>query len=125
MKLYIGGYSQGKLKYATTKNNIKNADVVIAEMADINELINAACIYRLNDWIKRVMDESKIDELTVRLISENPDVIVICDEVGYGVVPIDKNERQYRELVGRCLIKLAEESKEVERIVCGIGTKLK
>ncbi|MEA4972815.1 MAG: bifunctional adenosylcobinamide kinase/adenosylcobinamide-phosphate guanylyltransferase [Candidatus Metalachnospira sp.] len=125
MKLYIGGFAQGKLNYATAKNNINKVDIVDAEYSDFNELINARCIYRLHEWIKNVLDESMVNELADRLISENPNAVIICDEVGYGVVPIDKNERVYRELVGRCLIKLANSSDEVERVVCGIGIKIK
>lgn len=125
MKIYIGGYSQGKLKYAINKNKINKCDVINAGEADIDGLINARCIYLLNDWIKKVLDERQINEFTEKLISENPQVIVVCDEVGYGVVPIEKGERIYRELVGRCLIKLAEASDEVERVVCGIGMRIK
>lgn len=125
MKLYIGGCAQGKLNYVTAKNNIDKCDIVNAEYSDFSELINARCIYRLHGWIKKVLDESMVNELTDRLISKNPNAIIICDEVGYGVVPIEKKERVYRELVGRCLINLADASDEVERVVCGIGIKIK
>ena len=125
MKLYIGGCAQGKLNYVIAKNNIDKGNIVNAERCDFNELIKARCIYRLNEWIKKVLDERMVTELADRLISENQNVIVICDEVGYGVVPIEKKERVYRELVGRCLIKLADASDEVERVVCGIGIKIK
>lgn len=125
MKLYIGGFSQGKLNYALTKNCIEKCNVVNAESAEANELIQAKCIYRLNEWIRKNPDENKVNELAERLISENPNAVIICDEVGYGVVPIEKAGRIYRELVGRCLIKLAGFSEEVERVVCGIGVRIK
>ena len=34
-------------------------------------------------------------------------------------------EREYRERVGRLLIRLAEEAETVERIICGMGQKIK
>ena len=59
------------------------------------------------------------------LIRVNPDVILVSDEVGYGVVPIDAFDRAYRETVGRICTKLAGYSHRVTRVVCGIGTVIK
>lgn len=59
------------------------------------------------------------------LIRDNPDVILICDEVGGGIVPVDKEERDYRECVGRVLCELAKEAESVERVYCGIGQTIK
>ena len=56
---------------------------------------------------------------------EHPDCIFICDEIGNGIVPMDKQEREYRERVSRLLIRLAEEAETVERIICGMGQKIK
>lgn len=53
------------------------------------------------------------------------DCIIICDEVGNGIVPASPAEREYRERVGRILITLAQKAEEVERVICGIGQKLK
>ena len=33
----------------------------------------------------------------------NPDVILVCQEVGYGVVPMDAFDRKYREAGGKSL----------------------
>ena len=55
----------------------------------------------------------------------NPDRILITDEIGYGIVPIDPFERGYREETGRICCLLAERSEEVWRVCCGIGTQLK
>ena len=59
------------------------------------------------------------------LMQDNPDVILICDEVGGGIVPVDKEERAYRECVGRVLCELAKEAESVERVYCGIGQTIK
>lgn len=59
------------------------------------------------------------------LIKNNPDIIFICDEVGNGIVPIEKSERDYRECVGRVLCVLAKEADRVERVHCGIGQVIK
>ncbi len=55
----------------------------------------------------------------------NPDRILVTDEIGYGIVPIDPFEREYREETGRICCLLAEKSEEVWRVCCGLGTRLK
>ena len=51
--------------------------------------------------------------------------VICCCEVGQGVVPLDGNERAWRELVGRTCSRLATEASCVIRMVCGIHTVLK
>ncbi|MGX8697866.1 MAG: bifunctional adenosylcobinamide kinase/adenosylcobinamide-phosphate guanylyltransferase [Prevotella sp.] len=51
--------------------------------------------------------------------------VVICCEVGLGVVPIDADERAWRELVGRTCAQLAAEAEQVVRMVCGIPIRLR
>ncbi len=71
-------------------------------------------------------DPEKIANVLAKdLIAENPSVVIICNEVGCGIVPVDRTDRLYRETVGRCLCRLAEYSQVVERIVCGLGMRLK
>lgn len=53
------------------------------------------------------------------------DIVVVSQEVGYGVVPMDAFDRKYREAVGRVCTGLASKSKKVTRVVCGIGTVIK
>ena len=60
-----------------------------------------------------------------RLIDECPKLIVISDEVGCGVVPIDREEREWREAVGRVCCLLAQRSERVDRVYAGILTCLK
>lgn len=55
----------------------------------------------------------------------HPDAIVVANEVGAGVVPIVKEDRLFREAVGRALCIVAQESESVTRCVCGIGVRIK
>ena len=52
-------------------------------------------------------------------------VCFICDEIGNGIVPIEKVERDYREVTGRILTELAEQAETVVRILCGLGQCIK
>lgn len=50
--------------------------------------------------------------------------VVVCCEVGMGVVPMDAHERAWRELVGRTCTQLAVQASRVVRLVCGIPVEL-
>ncbi|MCC8106707.1 MAG: bifunctional adenosylcobinamide kinase/adenosylcobinamide-phosphate guanylyltransferase, partial [Clostridiales bacterium] len=56
---------------------------------------------------------------------KNPDLIIVSTELGYGIVPMEPNDRLWRETVGRVCTSLASKSDEVVRVVCGLGTWLK
>ena len=58
-------------------------------------------------------------------VEKHPGVILVCDEIGNGIVPIDAFERTYREQTGKILIRLAQEADEVVRVLCGIGQRIK
>lgn len=51
--------------------------------------------------------------------------MVICTEVGAGVVPIDKGDRVFRENAGRLGVQLANHAQKVVRMVCGIPVVIK
>ncbi len=51
--------------------------------------------------------------------------VVICDEVGSGIVPVAREERDARDACGRLCIALAEKAERVVRMICGIPTILK
>ena len=51
--------------------------------------------------------------------------IVTCSEVGAGIVPLDAQERAWREAVGRMSCELANQAEVVVRMVCGIPVVLK
>ena len=51
--------------------------------------------------------------------------IVTCSEVGAGIVPLDAQERAWREAVGRMSCELASQAGTVVRMVCGIPVVLK
>ena len=81
--------------------------------------------------------ESEISQNVWELIRENPAghdellaslrdfPVVICDEVGSGIVPMERGEREARDACGRLCIALANEAESVIRMVCGIATRLK
>ena len=65
---------------------------------------------------------SATPELLERLAAKE---IVTCSEVGAGIVPLDAQERAWREAVGRMSCELANQAEVVVRMVCGIPVVLK
>ena len=70
-------------------------------------------------------EREPIDDLAEELIRKNPELILITDEIGYGIVPVDRMEREYREQTGRVCTRLAAYSEKVYRVMCGIGQVIK
>ena len=64
-------------------------------------------------------------EEILTFIAQNRDCMIISDEIGNGIVPIDAFERAYRETTGRILIELADRADEVVRVICGIQQRIK
>ena len=60
-----------------------------------------------------------------KLVNERDDIIIITDQVGCGIVPLDRREREWREMHGRIMCRLASNAKHVERIICGMGQVIK
>ena len=134
MKLIIGGYSQGKLNYVLRKigeNEYQICDGTLSddiksdtEEADSTNTI--IIINHLHTFIKTSMQRGENPkESILNFITKYPDCILISDEIGNGIVPMDAFEREYREQTGRILIELAKEAEEVIRVICGIGQRIK
>lgn len=62
---------------------------------------------------------------TEDLLRVNPGMVILTDEIGSGIIPMDGFEREYREVHGRICCRLAQEADAVIRVVCGIGTWIK
>jgi adenosyl cobinamide kinase/adenosyl cobinamide phosphate guanylyltransferase len=127
MRLIIGGYAQCKLTYVINKYNIEKDKIWDSELPkDTEELNGTIVINNLNHWIKlQIKNNSNPEDKITNFINNYPDCIIISDEIGNGIVPIDKFEREYRERTGRMQIELARKATEVERVICGIGQKIK
>ena len=129
MKLIIGGYAQGKLNYAVTKYNVAEDHVfecVLPSIEEAEKLEGTIIVSSLHKWIrKRIKEGGRPEEEISSFVKKHADSVIICDEIGNGIVPMDPFERVYRERTGRIQVKLAADAEEVERVVCGIAQKIK
>ena len=122
MRLIIGGSHQGKTLYTLKKHGISSENTADSFHSAENKAV--FCDFQQAVQIALSSGEDP-EQLTEALLRVNPEVIIICDEVGCGVVPVDKKERIWRETGGRLCCRLAERAESVERIFCGIPMKLK
>lgn len=104
MILIVGGFAQGKREYAASRWPEKPV------VADLQELLR---------------EETDGTAFAQRLLAEHPDAVLICNEIGCGVVPLTPAERRWREETGRCVTALAAAAEEVHRVCCGLGLRLK
>lgn len=129
MIFVIGGEYQGKLNYVLNLTKLKREDMVDGVCGSEKELEEKQIIYNFHLLIKRLLKKDEniefVEGKIKDIIQKNPEVIIISNEIGYGVVPIDKFDRKYRELAGRISCELAKEAKEVHRVICGIGSIIK
>lgn len=124
MKMIVGGAYQGQLEWA--KEQYPNVKWMDGETCSLEEIYICEGIYNFHTLIKRMLKEQQAVETFAReLIKENPNLIIVSDEIGYGLVPVDKFDRMYREQVGRVCTDLAAFSDTVVRVVMGRGVKIK
>ena len=122
--MIIGGAYQGKAAYA--KAQFPDVDWKFGGEITEEELLKAEGILGVQEYIRKALKAGEdLTGLAEKLAQQDTDVILVSEEVGYGIVPADAFERQYREAVGRVCTALAAKSRRVTRVVCGIGTVLK
>ncbi len=126
MIMIMGGAFQGKTEYAKSDILISDNDILYGEKCSINEVFSARCIKNYHLLVKRMITEN-IDpiQFTEKLCKKNKDTVIIMDEIGCGIIPLEKSERIWRETVGRCGCIIAKNSHKVVRINCGIASVIK
>ena len=124
MKLVIGGAFQGKKDFAQNAYHVTSwAD---GRNCDWEEVCCAGGILHFHEYIRRMLSDGRDPaQLIQRLAKENPDVVIVTNELGYGVVPVDAFDRKHRETTGRVCTQAACQADTVIRVVCGIGQVIK
>ena len=138
MDLIIGGYAQNKTEYAKKEYS----DAILYENLDINRIIinlkeeNSArniIINNLQLVIKELLSAGmkseevwqEIKNRILKLEGHGANLILISDEIGGGIVPMDAFDREWREVTWLILCRLAEQAQKVVRIVMGLPQIIK
>ena len=116
MELVIGGAFQGKLTYALEKYSLTAADV--CDLAHGDPLPGYRCYRHLEALSRRNVDITPFLPLL-------QDAVIIARQVNGGIVPMDGQERAWRERHGVLVQRLAREAEHVTRVLCGLTEVLK
>lgn len=126
MRLVIGGACQGKLKLVQRRYGFSETATAEGGRDGLEQLYVSPVIHNFQLCVRKWMKEGEQPfVLLEQLLRSNPEVVIICDEVGSGLVPVDRFERDYRETVGRICCELVDRAETVERVFCGIPVLLK
>lgn len=122
--IIIGGAFQGKTRYA--KQNNPEVELMGGADCPLDEIESCMAINEFHSFTRRWLLEGRTKEALLTILGKNENLqLLISDEIGYGLVPIDDFEREYREFHGRVMTELAEKADCVERVVCGIPQRIK
>jgi adenosylcobinamide kinase/adenosylcobinamide-phosphate guanylyltransferase len=105
MILIIGGKYQGKYEFAKS--------------------LSLPIINNLENIIKELMNKDIDIQSEIFSLVENKNMAVICNEIGCGIVPLNKEDRDFREITGRILCELAKRADTVYKVEASIATKIK
>ena len=116
MILVTGGVASGKRTYVSSLGYSPDdfAQAVLDERP---------VVYDAQELVRNVDEQdASFGEIADHLTSKS---VVICTEVGAGIVPLDKGQRLFRERAGRLTAMLAARADAVVRMVCGIPSIVK
>ena len=122
--IIMGGAFQGKTQYAT--KIYPGLGLTDGFNCPLDEIGNCVAVNKFHSFTRRWLLEGRTKEALLTMLENNRNLqLLISDEIGYGLVPIDDFEREYREFHGRVMTELAERADRVERVVCGIPQRIK
>lgn len=134
MKFIIGGAHQGKTAYIREQYGIADSKIwKLCEIQDMEQVLailcdatsDIACVTGFHLLVKYGVEHNlPMEDVVEQMLLAHPDLIIAMNEVGCGIIPLEREDRLYREQVGRVGCMLAERADQVVRVVCGIGIEL-
>lgn len=134
--LVLGGAFQGKGDFVQQEYHIKKQDM-ITSLESLKSCIlseenrNPMVINGFHAIIGEVVKKQEDMNFFTQWISQEQGSfqkgswIIISDEIGCGIVPVEMEERQIREETGRMLCRISSQADKVFRVMCGIPTQIK
>ena len=103
MKLIIGGRAQGKLNYVLQHMTDENYQIYDGVFPDEGELFNLTkknewlIVNHFHKWVNKELKENRNPEEELEaFLKKGVRCVIISDEIGNGIVPVDAFERDYR-----------------------------
>ena len=89
MTLITGGAYSGKTEFAIKKFNIKSTDIIDGAECSLEQVFACRAIRNFQLLVKRFGTNDGA-ALTRTIHLENPDLIIITNEIGSGIIPMEK-----------------------------------
>lgn len=124
MDFIFGGAYQGKTAFAREKYGLTPEKIFTCQDGQID--FSCPCIRHLEYFCLHCVKEHRD---AVAVLEENrdkwKDTVFLCADLSCGVVPMDAQDRAWRQEVGRVMQYLSRHADSVTRIFCGLEQKLK
>ena len=125
MYFIFGGISQGKLHYA---KKLYGEELTVCDLkcCKIEDSFSADIMINIQDTVKSMLlaGENPSDYFKAH-IDQFSNKILIGNEIGCGIVPVDALEREWRDETGWVYQFLVSKATRVDRVWAGIGQTLK
>lgn len=126
MIFVTGGNSQGKLEFVKTIYAVRESDIADGADCGFGDAFGKPVLNHLHLLVKRLLEAGEQpDGLVDNGLKQNPGIIILCDELGSGIVPIRREDRELREKVGRLQCMLAGRASTVYCVCCGLPMLIK
>jgi len=118
-ELIIGGARQGKLTYAMQRYRLAPTDIWHCR-TDTEPDFTARCVCNLENYVLYCLQRG-LEPRT----DFHPEAILLCRDLFCGVVPMDPEQRRWRDATGHYLAKLSARSAHVTRLFGGLPQCIK
>ena len=125
MVLIFGGSYQGKLDFAKENFGVSDEDIFVCTQE--NEIDwSKKVIYNADQaFLRHVRDGKESRDVLAEHLDELKESIIIVNDISQGIVPMERENRDWREMTGRAMLYLSKEADQVYRVFCGLGSKIK
>ncbi len=120
--LIVGGAYQGKRAFAQKQFALQAADFADGAVMELTQPPVQKAVCNVSALVRRALEQGVSNETLLRLLAGK---LVLCDEVGCGVVPIEPEQDRWREAVGRLCCDLAARADTVYWVRAGIAQQIK
>ena len=124
MNLIIGGAYQGKRAFAKDAFSLEEAQIYSCRGAEID--FSYPCIDHLEEFTLACV-RTGIDPIAYFQAHEAQwqNATLICQDIFCGVVPLEAELRQWRNVTGQLCQYLSGRAQRVSRVFCGLEQRLK
>ena len=124
MVLVLGAAHAGKREAARKLYNVTEFES--GESCECSQAMAASAVCDYHVLVRRLLHAGESpQDFTKRYISAHSDGIILMNEIGCGIVPLEREERIWREECGICARIIAENANTVIRVICGIPQAIK